>query len=297
MEEQPKYGVVVGVTEQPAPSGVVVGVLTEQPGASSGGAARGGLDAEKWVGRPPPLAPEDLYTGPRRDGLLSTEELSGDYRCCCFPFVCKSMSVVPMGADMIETWNTTCCFLPPMIIAPVAVVEVRTRKPGTNAFLNPQHPDPTSDLMTFSADGTAKQGGCGYKKRQTSQKRTFQKVDARDLAGKWLGCVCIPISLAWPFSPVFCITKKALNEDQYEESGCCCVLGLPPCPHRKLRTRNYVNGHPTNGFASDGGKMEICIATLLYEACHKRSSTGYVILWYRDPGCAAGPLFFAKKVG
>ena len=40
MEEQPKYGVVVGVTEQPAPSGVVVGVLTEQPGASSGGAAR-----------------------------------------------------------------------------------------------------------------------------------------------------------------------------------------------------------------------------------------------------------------
>ena len=44
MEEQPKYGVVVGVTEQPAPSGVVVGVLTEQPGASSGGAARGVVD-------------------------------------------------------------------------------------------------------------------------------------------------------------------------------------------------------------------------------------------------------------
>ena len=269
MEEQPKYGVVVGVTEQPAPSGVVVGVLTEQPGASSGGAARGGLDAEKWVGRPPPLAPEDLYTGPRRDGLLSTEELSGDYRCCCFPFVCQSMTVVPLGPDAIETWNTCCLFL--------AEPGVRPRNPGTNAFLNPQHPDPNSDLMTFSADGTAKQGGCGYKKRQTSQKRTFQKVDARDLAGKWLGCVCIPISLAWPFSPVFCITKKALNEDQYEESGCCCVLGLPPCPHRKLRTRNYVNGHPTNGFASDGGKMEI--------------------LWYRDPGCAAGPLFFAKKVG
>ena len=42
VEEPQKYGVVVGVTEQPAPaSGVVVGVLTEQPGASSGGAARG----------------------------------------------------------------------------------------------------------------------------------------------------------------------------------------------------------------------------------------------------------------
>ena len=45
VEEQQKYGVVVGVTEQPAPaSGVVVGVLTEQPGASSGGAARGVVD-------------------------------------------------------------------------------------------------------------------------------------------------------------------------------------------------------------------------------------------------------------
>ena len=40
-----KYGVVVGVTEQPAPaSGVVLGVVSEQPGASSGGAARGVVD-------------------------------------------------------------------------------------------------------------------------------------------------------------------------------------------------------------------------------------------------------------
>ena len=45
VEEPQRYGVVVGVTEQPAPaSGVVVGVLTEQPGASSGGAARGVVD-------------------------------------------------------------------------------------------------------------------------------------------------------------------------------------------------------------------------------------------------------------
>ena len=183
------------------------------------------------------------------------------------------MTVVPLRADVVETWRTGCVFFPPWI-GPMVEPGVRTRKPGTNAFLNEQN----SDLITtFSADGTAKQGCGSYKKRPGSQKRAFQKVDARDLAGKWLGCVCIPIPLAWPFSPVFCITKKALNEDQYEESGCCCVLGLPPCPHRKLRTRIYVNGHPTNGFASDGGKMEI--------------------LWYRDPGCAAGPLFFAKKVG
>tara|TARA_B100001287_G_C22444629_1_gene417591 strand:+ start:140 stop:331 length:192 start_codon:yes stop_codon:yes gene_type:complete len=40
------------------------------------------------------------------------------------------------------------------------------------------------------------------------------------------------------------------------------------------KTRQYVNGHPTNGFASAGD-----------------------IYWYRDPGCAGGPLFFAKKAG
>ena len=46
VEEQLAYGEVVRVvTEQPAPvSGVVVGLLTAQPGASSGGAARGVVD-------------------------------------------------------------------------------------------------------------------------------------------------------------------------------------------------------------------------------------------------------------
>ena len=250
MEEQPKYGVVVGVTEQPAPSGVVVGVLTEQPGASSGGAARGVVD----------------QTLAMLDGLLSTEEISGDYRCCCFPFVCKSMSVVPMGADMIETWNTTCCFLPPMIIAPFAVVEVRTRKPGTNAFLNPQHPDPTSDLMTFSADGTA--DGC-YKKRPGSQKRAFHKVETRDLAGNWCGCQFWQVVPFWPFFPSLCTAKKALNEDQYEESGLCFILCLP-CPvETTTHTRKYVNGHPTNAF--DGYDWQ----------------GQPVTNWHRDPGCAA----------
>ena len=52
VEEEPVLGVVVGVTEQPAPaSGVVVGVVvTEQPGASSGGAARGYVDQTQQNG-------------------------------------------------------------------------------------------------------------------------------------------------------------------------------------------------------------------------------------------------------
>ena len=237
-----------------------------------------GLDPDKWVGRPPPPAPEELYTGPRSDGLLSTDEISGEYSapgCICAdgplhkgcPVIkfCNSMSVVPLGADTIETWRASCCFLPPFI-GPVAYGEVRTRDPGTNAF----------DGMTFSADGTAK-SGCGcFKKRPGSQKQAFHKVETRDLAGKWRGCECVPFVPCWPFSGIRWTEKTALNQDRYEESGHCCCLALPlPCSvESTTHTRKYVNGHPTNGFAKDGD-----------------------IYWYRDPGCAANGAIFAKKVG
>jgi len=84
----------------------------------------------------------------------------------------------------------------------------------------------------------------------------------------------------WPFSHIFCSRKKALDEDRYEESGLCCFLCLP-IPVSETRTRIYVNGHPTNGFATD-----------------RTDSKG--IYWYRDPGCAGGSdggPFFLKKVG
>ena len=72
---------------------------------------RGGLDPWKYVGRPPPPAPEELHTGTRSDGLLSTEDISGEYSAACIcadacPMICTSMSVVPLGADAIETWRT-----------------------------------------------------------------------------------------------------------------------------------------------------------------------------------------------
>ncbi|CAH0372192.1 unnamed protein product [Pelagomonas calceolata] len=245
----------------------------------------GGLRG-KWAGRPPPPAPEDLYTGPRSDGLLSTEEISGEYSAACIcagcPWICNSMTVVPLGPDMIETWRTCCLFCPPFI-GPIVAGGVQTRNPGTNTFRDP-HP---SKIVTFSADGTARATqGCGnFKKRRTSQKRTFQKVDARDLAGNWRGCFCHPLVYSWPFSPVFCTTKTALNEDQYEESGRCCFLCLP-IPISGTHTRVYVNGHPTNGFDS----TNCCGAPDFH--------------WHRDPGCAAqnpgsnaGSFIFAKKVG
>ncbi|CAH0372232.1 unnamed protein product [Pelagomonas calceolata] len=252
----------------------------------------GGLDPDKWAGRPPPLAPADLYTGPRSDRLLSTGEISGEYsapcegRECCKCDnceICRLMTVVPLGADVIETWSTSCLFCkcppgePVYFLGPIVAGEVRTRDPGTNAFGG----------MTFSARGTA---SGGYKKRPGSQKRTFQKVETRDLAGTWCGCLCIP-KCNWVFTTfLFCTRKKALDEDRYEESGLGCALGLP-IPISGTRTRVYVNGLPTNRF--DGG----------YDCCGK-----YIIHRYRDPGCAGGAdfsrghppagssSFFAKKL-
>ena len=215
---------------------------------------------------------------------MCTEEISGDYSAACacvhgLPVSCNSMTVVPLGADTIETWRTGCVFFPPFI-GPMATGGVRTRNPGTNAFLNPQNPDPNSNLMTFSADGTAKSGCCcGYKKRRTSQKRAFHKVETRDVAGKWRGCGCSLFVQFWPFSFISCTTKKALDQDRYEVSEISCCLCLP-CSDSGTRTRVYVNGHPTNGFAEDDGSG---------------------VHWHRGPGCAGSfkdiCTFIAKKVG
>ena len=220
------------------------------------------------------------------DELLSTDEISGEYSApgCVDVKICNSMTVAPLGPDAIETWRTGCCFLPCFgSLGPVAGGEVRTRKPGTNAFLNPQYTDPNSDLMKFSADGTAKVESGGYKKRPGSQKRAFQKVDARDLAGKWCGCLCGPFVPLWPLSCFYCTRKKALNEDQYAESGLACCLCLP-CPISETRTRKYVNGHATNGFTGIGPRLS-------------GRDGGRDVHWHRDPGCAGGGIFFAKKVG
>ena len=115
-----------------------------------------------------------------------------------------------------------------------------------------------------------------FKKRPGSQKRTFQKVETRDLAGNWRGCQCWPFVALWPFSHIECTTKTALNEDQYEESGRCCVLDLSD--ESRTHTRLYLNGHATNAFAG--------------------SSHPFDVLWHRDPGLLWQPPFiFAKKVG
>ena len=76
------------------------------------------------------------------DELLSTDEISGEYSAPgCVDFtICNSMTVVPHGPDMIETWRAGCLLCPLLCIGPMAQAGVRTRTPGTNAFLDPQKP-------------------------------------------------------------------------------------------------------------------------------------------------------------
>ena len=47
----------------------------------------------------------DRYSGPRSDGLLSTDEISGNYCCCCFPLGFGATTVMPHGPDVIEQWG------------------------------------------------------------------------------------------------------------------------------------------------------------------------------------------------
>ena len=88
----------------------------------------GGLDerAIGALGAPRPLRPEDLYSGPRNDGLLSTDEISGNYCCCCFPLGFGATTVMPHGPDVIEQWGW--CWFTTLCLGG----EVRVRNPGTH---------------------------------------------------------------------------------------------------------------------------------------------------------------------
>ena len=239
------------------------------------------------------------YTG--SDGLVSTDDISGNYSTSCFGWLCTSMTVEPLGADLIEVRKSH-WFCLPLCIGPSVDGDVWIRDPNTNAFRrledrNLENQDPHNiSGATFSADGTAAARLCfqdvSYQKKAVSQKRTFQKVDTGDLAGTWCSCIYTPCVPLWFLLGCLCTTKKALNEDQYEESGCGCHL-FPPfiaLPRRddpgragpSTRTRFYANGHPTNGF---------------YDGINISSAHQNFIRWYSDASCGYGGLgVFSKKL-
>ena len=278
-------------------AGEVVPEVMERA-APAKGPTRGSVEATGKENRPPAPAPADLrlVSTDDSDRLVSTDEISGDYRGSCFGSLCTSMTVEPLGADLIEVRKSYCFFVPPLCVGPYVEGDVWIRNPDTNAFRHWQDPDPEStNVMTFSADGTARKPGGGvngYKKRPGSQKRAFQKVETRDLEGCWCSCCCLPFLGAWPFSLCLCTTKKALNEDQYEEWGCGCSL-VPPfivLPRRDdpgragpyTRTRFYANGHPTNWF---------------YDGINIVPSQMNFIRWYSDASCGYSEEgVFSKKL-
>jgi len=186
------------------------------------------------------------------------------------------MIVVPLGANTIETSTCGCCCFPPFSFGPTCGYDryqpIQTRKPGTNEF-GPNRVKGTG-RMTFSADGRVSgapfSGADGYKRSQPCW-GDGRKVVAKDFEGNWIGCQWFPLGfpLCLPWSSIFWSTKKALNQDQYEESGGCLFLLWLPLPlslPSRRYTRRYVKGHPTNGFDS-GGK--------------------FGLRWYRGPGCEA----------
>ncbi len=247
--------------------------------------------------------PEELYTGPRDDGLLSTDEISGDYSAPGCPDwqdgCCRSMTVVPLGANTIEIGHSSCfCFPCGLCIGPWADGEVRTRDPGTNAFRywRENEVPPSQRVMTFSADGTVKLGdgedSTLFTKRPHSPKRTFQKVETKDLEGKWCLCCCCPFMPFWLLGG-YCLrtTKKAVDEDGYNESGCgshCFPICFPmvPNPHAGTRRRIYVNDHPTNGFQSGFASW----------GAGQNDPQYNFIIWYRDAGCGVAGCTCVKKL-
>jgi len=267
--------------------------------APAKGPTRGSVEATGKENRPPSPAPTDLLPG--YDGLVSTDDISGDYSTSCFGWLCTSMTVEPLGADLIEVRKSH-WFCLPLCIGPSVDGDVWIRNPNTNAFRrledrNLENQDPHNiSGATFSADGTATARLCfqdvSYQKKAVSQKRTFQKVDTGDLAGTWCSCIYSPCVPLWFLLGCLCTTKKALNQDQYVESGCGCHL-FPPfimLPRRddpgragpNTRTRFYANGHPTNGF---------------YDGINMLPTQLNFIRWYSDASCGYSEVgVFSKKL-
>ena len=218
----------------------------------------GGLDerAIGALGAPRPLRPEDLYSGPRNDGLLSTDEISGNYCCCCFPLGFGATTVMPHGPDVIEQWGW--CWFTTLCLGG----EVRVRNPGTNSFRLWKDPN---NVTTFTPGGASNGPSCLCKTgSKASPPLTFELVDTKDIEGSWC-CCCWMHTIAWS-----CFRKAALDKDKLNHSGCAWILLLPLLPFNEVRTRLYVNGHPTNGFVSPTDPNNID--------------------WYSDSGCVGnGP--------
>ena len=211
------------VEEGSVVQGVVQGGVVEGAGAVPEGTV--------IATQPGALASEEPYSGPR-NGLLSTDEISGEYSGCSL-LGCGTTTVVPHGPDLIELWHEWCLWCPcgldllvlgplasrlfgiPKAFGPYMAGEVRRRMPGTNDFALEVHesmwdgccPD-NMYPMAFTASGAVSGSLLSLQKRPNSE-RAFQKVATLDIAGGWVsGCCCwLPMCS--------CDRYSAVDEDRY----------------------------------------------------------------------------------
>jgi len=165
---------------------------------------------------------------------------------------------MPHGPDIIEQWGW--CWFTTLCLGG----EVRVRNPGTNSFrLWKDH----SNVTTFTPGGASNGPSCLCKTGSRTP-LAFQLVDTKDIEGSWC-CCCWMHTIAWS-----CFRKAALDKDKLNHSGCAWILLLPLLPFNEVRTRLYVNGHPTNGFyGPDPNNID----------------------WYRDGGCVGNGPSCSKK--
>ena len=171
--------------------------------------------------------------------------------------------MVPHGPDVIEQWGW--CWFMTLCLGG----EVRVRNPGTNSFRHWKDPN---NVTTFTPGGASNGPSCLCKTGSSTTPLAFQLVDTKDIEGSWCCCcwTLVPLALTgWA-----CFTKKALDEDTLQQSGCAWLWLIPLTVQgfNEVRTRLYVNGHPTNGFAK-----------------------GDNIDWYRDSGCVGNGLSCSRK--
>ena len=205
----------------------------------------------QWVGRPPPLAPEDLYTGPRSDGLLSTDEISGDYRCCYFPFLWPfdDRGAARARHDRDVDYGL---FFFPAFIGPMRGRRGPDAQPGHQCVSRPADPGPEQnrDVLGRRHGHTRMRS---FKKRRDLAETGLPKGRCEGPRGQMarlrLPSACAVFCLA-DFRPFSALRRRrsTRTSTRSRDAVVFCVCRFDPVESR-THTRKYVNGHPTNGFA------------------------------------------------
>ena len=181
----------------------------------------------------------DRYSGPRSDGLLSTDEISGNYCCCCFPLGFGATTVMPHGPDVIEQWSVWkwCWFTTGSrrsASAAKCAYEIRARIAfGTGKI-------PTT-RTTFAR--RASNGPSCLCKTGSRTPLAFQLVDTKDIEGSWCCCCWMHIDRL-VLLPEAGIGQRQNSTTRAARGYCCC----PCCRSTKCARASTSTATPRSGF-------------------------------------------------